>query len=87
MRQNLNLIQIMKQITLSIIALFTFIYADAQGYYYFKDSTGTNPGNLNTEATEYPVSGGIGGGWLTILGPSNTLLPCHQVKHSLYIQF
>ena len=62
----------MKQITLSIIALFTFIYADAQGYYYFKDSTGANPGGLNTEATEYPVGGGISSGWTTILGASNT---------------
>ncbi|MDC1370352.1 T9SS type A sorting domain-containing protein [Flavobacteriales bacterium] len=60
----------------------TFIYADAQGYYYFKDSTGTNPGNLNTENTEYPVGGGIGLGWLTILGPSNsspTLSPSQTI--------
>jgi len=62
----------MKRILLSIVALSSMLYADAQGYYYFKDSTGTNPGNVNTEQTEYPVGGGIASGWTTVLGGGNT---------------
>ncbi len=62
----------MKKILLSIVVLSSMLYADAQGYYYFKDSTGTNPGNINTEQTEYPVGGGIATGWTTVLGGSNS---------------
>lgn len=61
----------MKKILLFIVALSSMLVADAQGYYYFKDSTGTNPGNLNTEQSEYPVGGGIATGWTTVLGGSN----------------
>lgn len=61
----------MKKILLSVVALSSMLVADAQGYYYFKDSTGLNPGNVNTEQTEFPVGGGIGAGWTTILGGSN----------------
>jgi len=61
----------MKKILFTLVTLSSMLVADAQGYYYFKDSTGLNPGNVNTEQTEYPVGGGIGAGWTTILGGSN----------------
>ena len=63
----------MKKILLSIVALSAFLYADAQGYYYFKDSTGTNPGNLNQDDTEFPSgAGGLAPGWATVLAGGNT---------------
>ncbi len=62
----------MKKILLSLVALSSMLVADAQGYYYFKDSTGTNPGNINMEQSEYPVGGGISAGWTTVLGGGNS---------------
>lgn len=61
----------MKKILLSILSVSAFLFADAQGYYYFSANTGTNPGNINTETTEFPVGGGIATGWATVLSGSN----------------
>lgn len=68
----------MKKKLLTIIALLAFLHTDAQSYYYFKDSTGTNPGNINTgdETSTAPV------GWTQILTSSNaipTLTPSQTI--------
>lgn len=59
----------MKKILLTLLALSSYCLLDAQ-YYYFKDSIGTNPGNLNQDDTEYPSGSGLASGWTEILAGS-----------------
>ena len=61
----------MKKILLTLIAVAAYFAVDAQYYYFFEDNS-TNPGSVNTETTEFPVGGGIGAGWSTIIGTSNS---------------
>lgn len=62
----------MKKILLSIMALGAFCTINAQ-YHFFFEANGANPGGLNTEATEFPVGGGMGAGWAPVLGTTNAL--------------
>ncbi|MDA9067003.1 T9SS type A sorting domain-containing protein [Flavobacteriales bacterium] len=62
----------MKKILLSIMALGAYCTVSAQ-YHFFFEANGANPGGLNTEATEYPVGGGMGAGWAPVLGTTNAL--------------
>ena len=59
----------MKKITILMMALFMSLFVNAQ-YYYLSWDLGQNPGGINTD-NEYPVGGGLPGGWTTqITGPS-----------------
>ncbi len=54
------------------MALGAFCTINAQ-YHFFFEANGANPGGLNTEATEFPVGGGMGAGWAPVLGTTNAL--------------
>jgi hypothetical protein len=57
----------MKKLLLTASIALTVFFAQAQYYTLSFPNAGQNPGNVNTEDTEYPVGGGIGAGWTTIL--------------------
>lgn len=61
----------MKKILLTLTAILAYLSVNAQYHYFFEDNS-TNPGSVNTETTEFPVGGGIGAGWSTIIGTSNS---------------
>ena len=54
------------------MALGAYCTVSAQ-YHFFFEANGANPGGLNTEATEFPVGGGMGAGWAPVLGTTNAL--------------
>ncbi|MBO6516540.1 MAG: T9SS type A sorting domain-containing protein [Bacteroidia bacterium] len=61
----------MKKITLLAFALFMSVCGYSQ-YYQLDWDLGQNPGNINMDA-EFPVGGGLPGGWTTVLtGPSTS---------------
>ncbi len=63
----------MKRIFTSLAFVIAASMAFAQAGYHVTPfiNAGTNPGGLNTD-NEYPVGGGLPGGWTTIQGPSAT---------------
>lgn len=60
----------MKKILFTASLAMSVFFAQAQYYSLSFINEGENPGNINTEDTEFPVGGGIGPGWTTILGAS-----------------
>ncbi|MEN8957647.1 MAG: hypothetical protein ABF258_06465, partial [Flavobacteriales bacterium] len=42
----------MKKTILLILTITMFLVGNTQGYYFFKDSSGVNPGNINTESSD-----------------------------------
>ncbi len=61
----------MKKITLLACALLMSVFGYSQ-YYQLDWDLGQNPGNVNTD-TEFPVGGGLVGGWTTVMtGPSSS---------------
>ena len=57
----------MKKLLLTASIALSVMFAQAQYYTLSFPNAGQNPGGVNTEATEFPVGGGIGPGWTTIL--------------------
>ena len=57
----------MKKLLLTASIALSVFFAQAQYYTLSFPNAGENPGNVNTEDTEYPVGGGISPGWTTIL--------------------
>lgn len=59
----------MKKLLFTILTLSIGLYGNSQ-YYYLEDSTGQNPGGLNTDV-EYPSGSGLPAGWTQALSGSN----------------
>lgn len=56
----------MRKLLLTLMALGIFFNANGQSYYTIPGLSGSNPGNLNTDA-EYPPGGGLPAGWTTLM--------------------
>lgn len=61
----------MKNFLLTLILLFCLSDVSAQYYSLSYPAAGKNPGGLNTDG-EYPVGGGLPGGWTTVIAGSKS---------------